>query len=196
MTAETTPTSDTVTLERTLEAILFIADEPVSLVALAAATSSPVPQVRNALEALRADYDGHADATRRAFELREIAGGWRMYVREAFDREVSEFVSTRQPSKLSRAALETLAVIAYRQPVTRQQVASIRAVNVDGVVRTLVTRGLIDEAGSDPVTGAIRYVTTDALLEHLGIRSLDELPKIAPLLDDCLLYTSPSPRDS
>ena len=105
-------------------------------------------------------------------------------MREEHDDLVAEFVNGQAPSRLSQAALETLAVIAYKQPVSRSQVASIRAVNVDSVVRTLLARGLITEAFTDPETGAINYRTTDALLGHLGINSLDELPPISPLLDD------------
>jgi len=169
---------------RRLEAILLILDEPQSLVSLAAAVSAPVPAVRQAIEALVADYDGLAGGPRRGFELREVGGGWRLYVREQYDALVSEYVNTQAPSRLSQAALETLAVIAYKQPVTRGQVASIRAVNVDSVVRTLLARGLITELFTDPETGAIHYGTTDALLVNLGINSLDELPAISPLLDD------------
>ncbi len=169
---------------RRLEAILLIVDEPQSLVALAAAVGSPVPAVRQAVEGLVADYDGHTGGPRRGFELREVGGGWRFYVREEHDDLVAEFVNGQAPSRLSQAALETLAVIAYKQPVSRSQVASIRAVNVDSVVRTLLARGLITEAFTDPETGAINYRTTDALLGHLGINSLDELPPISPLLDD------------
>lgn len=175
-----------VELDRALEAMLFIADEPVSVTALATATSMPVALVRDAIARLRADYDGDARGPRRAFELREVGGGWRLYLREEHDEIIADFVSTRQPSRLSQAALETLAVIAYRQPVTRSQVASIRAVNVDSVVRTLVARGLIEEAGHDEATGAIRYVTSGQLLELLGINSIEELPKISPMLDDGL----------
>ncbi|MCT9821178.1 SMC-Scp complex subunit ScpB [Microbacterium sp. W1N] len=169
---------------RRLEAILLIVDEPQSLVALAAAVGSPVPAVRQAIDALVADYDGETGGPRRGFELREVGGGWRFYVREEHDDLVSEFVNSQAPTRLSQAALETLAVIAYKQPVTRSQVASIRAVNVDSVVRTLVARGLITELYTDPETGAINYGTTDALLVNLGINSLDELPHISPLLDD------------
>lgn len=169
---------------RRLEAILMVVDEPQSLVALAAAVGSPVPAVRQSVEALVADYDGAAGGTRRGFELREVGGGWRFYVREEHDDLISEFVNAQAPTRLSQAALETLAVIAYKQPVTRSQVASIRAVNVDSVVRTLVARGLITELYTDPETGAINYGTTDALLVNLGINSLDELPHISPLLDD------------
>ncbi len=169
---------------RRLEAILMVIDEPHSLVALAAAVGSPVPAVRQAVEELVADYDGERAGPRRGFELREVGGGWRFYVRDDHDDLVSEFVNGQAPSRLSQAALETLAVIAYKQPVSRSQVASIRAVNVDSVVRTLLARGLITEAFTDPETGALNYRTTDALLGHLGINSLDELPPISPLLDD------------
>ncbi|GAA1696070.1 hypothetical protein GCM10009808_11670 [Microbacterium sediminicola] len=169
---------------RRLEAVLMILDEPHSIVSLAAAVSAPVPAVRQALETLVADYDGERDGPRRGFELREVGGGWRLYVREEFDDLIAEVVTAQTPSRLSQAALETLAVIAYKQPVTRGQVAAIRAVNVDSVVRTLVSRGLIAEVFTDPDTGAIHYGTTDALLVNLGINSLDELPHISPLLDD------------
>ncbi len=171
-------------LERRLEAILMIADEPQPLVALATALGAPVPAVRQSIERLVADYDGEAGGPRRGFELREVGGGWRLYVREEHDDLVSEFVNAQAPSRLSQAALETLAVIAYKQPVTRSQVASIRAVNVDSVVRTLVGRGLITELFTDPETGAINYGTTDALLVNLGINSPDEPPHIPPLVDD------------
>ncbi|MFV0320596.1 MAG: SMC-Scp complex subunit ScpB [Microbacterium sp.] len=168
---------------RRLEAILLIVDEPQSLVALATAVGAPVPAVRQAIEALADDYDGKAGGPRRAFELREVGGGWRVYVRADHDDLIAEFVGAQAPSRLSQAALETLAVIAYKQPITRGQVASIRAVNVDSVVRTLLARGLITELFTDAETGAINYGTTDELLVHLGINSLDELPKISPLLD-------------
>ena len=171
-------------ITRRLEAIMMILDEPHSLVSLAAAVGAPVPAVRQAIETLVADYDGLTGGPKRGFELREVGGGWRMYVREEFDDLVSDFVGTQAPSRLSQAALETLAVIAYKQPVTRGRVAAIRAVNVDSVVRTLLSRGLITEVFTDPDTGAIHYGTTDALLVNLGINSLDELPHISPLLDD------------
>ena len=169
---------------RRLEAILLVIEEPQSLVALATAVSAPVAAVRQAIESLVEDYDGVAGGPRRGFELREVGGGWRLYVRAEHDDLVSEFVNTQAPSRLSQAALETLAVIAYKQPVTRGQVAAIRAVNVDSVVRTLLGRGLITEEFADPETGAIHYGTTDALLVTLGINSLDELPPISPLLPD------------
>jgi segregation and condensation protein B len=121
---------------------------------------------------------------RRGFELREVAGGWRIYVRGDYDDVVRDFVSAQNPSRLSQAALETLAVIAYKQPISRGAIASIRAVNVDSVVRTLLGRGLITEVSTDPETGAIHYGTTDTLLVQLGVNSLDELPRISPLLSD------------
>lgn len=175
-----------VDLERALEAILMIADEPLSAVSLATAVDRPVRLVRKAIQALAADYDGEGLGVRRGFELREVGGGWRLYVRAELDPLVTDFVQTQSSTRLSQAALEMLAVIAYRQPIARGQVAQIRAVNVDSVVRTLLSRGLITEAGQDPVTGAILYGTTDTLLTQLGINSLDELPPIAPLLDDGL----------
>ncbi|QZQ57302.1 SMC-Scp complex subunit ScpB [Curtobacterium sp. TC1] len=171
-------------LDRQLEAILMIADEPQSLVALGAAVDAPVPAVRQAIERLVADFDGVDDTIRRGFELREVGGGWRFYVRQDLDAVVEQFVEAERPSRLSQAALETLAVVAYKQPITRSQIAAIRAVNVDGVVRTLVARGLIEESFTDSETGAINYVTSDLLLQQLGINSLDELPLISPLLDD------------
>ncbi|HWK77887.1 MULTISPECIES: SMC-Scp complex subunit ScpB [unclassified Microbacterium] len=188
MTDDTSTGSVTAVLEtpltEKLEAILLIIDEPLGLIALAAAVGAPVPAVRQAIETLVDDYDGNGSGPRRGFELREVGGGWRLYVREDHDDLVAEFVGGQAPARLSQAALETLAVIAYKQPVTRSQVASIRAVNVDSVVRTLLARGLITELFADSETGAINYGTTDALLQNLGINSLDELPPISPLLDD------------
>ncbi|GAA0497754.1 SMC-Scp complex subunit ScpB [Microbacterium aurantiacum] len=177
---DASPAVDTV---RRVEAILFIAEEPLSLVSLAATVGAPVPAVRQAVDTLVADYDGRAGGPRRGFELREVGGGWRMYVREDHDDLIADYVGGQAPARLSQAALETLAVIAYKQPVTRSQVASIRAVNVDSVVRTLLARGLITELFADAETGAINYGTTDALLVHLGINSLDELPPISPFLE-------------
>lgn len=171
-------------IPRALEAILMVADEPQSLVALATALSAPVAAVRQAIESLVADYDGENNGVRRGFELREVGGGWRLYVRSEFDGVVADFVLAQNPTKLSQAALETLAVIAYKQPITRGAVASIRAVNVDSVVRTLLGRGLITELFTDAETGAINYGTTDLLLSQLGINSIEELPHISPLLAD------------
>jgi segregation and condensation protein B len=186
-------------LDRALEAILFIADEPLSVVTIAAAVARPVAEVRASIARLRADYDGAgtsgeprtdiadeatAGGIRRGFELREVGGGWRFYVRAEYDALVADFVLAQSSTRLSQPALETLSVIAYKQPISRSSIASIRAVNVDSVVRTLLGRGLITEVATDAETGAILYGTTDLLLTNLGINSLDELPHISPLLDD------------
>jgi segregation and condensation protein B len=171
-------------IERALEAILMVADEPMSLITLATAVGAPVKRVRAAVATLVADFDGEDGGVRRGFELREVGGGWRIYVREEFDPVVSGYLLQQNPTKLSQAALETLAVIAYKQPISRGAIASIRAVNVDSVVRTLLGRGLITELFTDSETGAINYGTTDLLLSQLGINSVDELPKISPLLAD------------
>ena len=162
----------------------MVADEPQSLVSLATAVNAPVPAVRQTIERLVADYDGVDGGIRRGFELREVGGGWRIYVRPEHDDLVRDFVLTQNPTRLSQAALETLAVIAYKQPISRGAIASIRAVNVDSVVRTLLGRGLITEAFTDNETGAIHYETTDLLLTQLGVNSIEELPHISPLLDD------------
>jgi segregation and condensation protein B len=169
-------------LRSAVEAILMITDAPLSIINLATALESPVNEVRDAISSLVADYDGADGATPRGFELREVGGGWRIYVRADYDWAVKSFVANENPTKLSQAALETLAVIAYKQPISRGQVASIRAVNVDSVVRTLHSRGLIVELYTDSETGAIHYGTAPLLLEVLGINSLDELPLISPYL--------------
>jgi segregation and condensation protein B len=176
-------------LDRQLEAVFMIADEPQGLVHLATAVGRPITEVAQSVARLVADFDGvtapdGTSTVRRGFELREVAGGWRIYVRATHDELVTDFVLTQNPSRLSQAALETLAVIAYKQPISRGQVASIRAVSVDSVVRTLLGRGLITEAFTDSETGAIAYATTDLLLTQLGINSLAELPHLSPLLDD------------
>ncbi len=187
---DTTPESVTTALdvERSLEAILMIADEPQTLVSLATALSVPVAAIRQSIERLVADFDGESigagGGIRRGFELREVGGGWRIYVRGEYDDVVRDFVLTQNPTRLSQAALETLAVIAYKQPISRGAIASIRAVNVDSVVRTLLGRGLITEAFTESETGAIHYATTDLTLTQLGINSIDELPAISPLLSD------------
>ena len=189
-----------------VEAILMVADQPLSMVALAASLDRPVGEVRAVLNFLRDEYDGKVSADviaaaaqagipienlpgvgrPRGYELREIGGGWRLYVRENFDWAVRLFLENDSPTKLSQAALETLAVIAYKQPISRGQVASIRAVNVDSVVRTLLSRGLITELYTDSESGAIHYGTSPLLLEKLGINSLDELPLISPYLPDAM----------
>lgn len=178
-------------LAQQLEALLIVAETPLSATQLAAATQRPTGEVVAELKRLQCDYDGTpaddpeaAQTAVRGFELREIAGGWRFYARADFDALIVDFVHETTTTRLSQAALETLTVVAYRQPISRGAISSIRAVNVDSVVRTLVSRGLITEVDHDPETGAALYGTTDLLLEHLGIESLDELPPVAPLLED------------
>lgn len=179
---EVSPALNQDDLGAALEAILMITDVPVSLVALATALEQPVNVVRDAVIALRDDYDAASGGKPRGFELREVGGGWRIFVRQDFDWAVKSFIANENPTKLSQAALETLAVIAYKQPISRGQVASIRAVNVDSVVKTLLSRGLITELYTDSETGAVHFGTTALMLELLGINSLDELPPISPYL--------------
>nr|WP_315899876.1 SMC-Scp complex subunit ScpB [Arthrobacter alpinus] len=166
-----------------LEAVLMVIDEPVSEEQLAAVVGLPTATIRDQLHELAREYDGYTkegDAIPvRGFELRQLAGGWRVYSRPAYSEIVSQFVVDGQTARLTQAALETLAVIAYRQPVSRSRVSAIRGVNVDSVVRTLAQRGLIEEVGTDPVSGAFLYRTTAYFLERLGIGSVDELPQIA-----------------
>ncbi len=167
-------------LHASLEAILLVADEPVPEVLLAQVLERPRHEVAAALRALSGQYTGD----RRGFDLREIAGGWRFYTREECAPLVERFVRDGQEVRLTQAALETLAVIAYRQPVSRARVSAVRGVNCDGVIRTLVLRGLVEDSGTDPETGAILYRTTGYFLERLGMASLDELPDLAPFLPE------------
>lgn len=169
-------------LRAALEAILTVAETPLNLVTLAGALEVPLNDVKRELEALREEYDQANEGLGRGFELREVGGGYRLYVRPLHDWAVKQLVANENPAKLSQAALETLAVIAYRQPISRGQVSSIRGVNVDSVVRTLLSRGLIAELFVDAETGAAMFGTTELLLEVLGINSLDELPQISPYL--------------
>lgn len=165
-----------------VEAILMVAEMPLSLVHIAASLDTPVDRVREAINHIKADFDGLNGSRPRGFELREVGGGWRIFVRTDYEWAVREFIANENPTKLSQAALETLAVIAYRQPIARGQVASIRGVNVDTVIKTLLSRGLISELFTDSETGAINYGTTETFLETLGINSLDDLPLISPYL--------------
>jgi segregation and condensation protein B len=169
-------------LRAALEAILTVAETPLTLVTLAGALEVPIKTVKTELEALQQDYDSAHEGAGRGFELREVGGGWRLYVRANHDWAVKLLVANENPSKLTQAALETLAVVAYRQPVSRGQVSSIRGVNVDSVIRTLLSRGLISELFQDAETGAAMFGTTEQLLEVLGINSLAELPAISPYL--------------
>jgi segregation and condensation protein B len=165
-------------LRASLEAILLVADEPIQVVLLAQVLERPRDQIGAALQRLKAEYDSDG----RGFDLREIAGGWRFYTREEYAPLVERFVSDGQEVRLTQAALETLAVVAYRQPVSRARVSAVRGVNCDGVMRTLVLRGLTEESGTDPETGAILYRTTNYFLERLGLASLEDLPDLAPFL--------------
>ena len=170
-------------LDAAIEALLVVADRPLDLLTIASAVDRPVAVVRQAVERLRDDYDGRTGGRRRGFELRELATGHRLYARPAHDDVVRHLLEIETAGRLSQAALETLAVIAYRQPVTRGQVAAVRAVSVDSALKTLVARGLVTEVGRSEETGAVLFGTTDDLLVALGIRSLDELPPLAPLLE-------------
>jgi segregation and condensation protein B len=165
-------------MESMLEAVLMIADEPLSPLTLAQAVGELPEVVQSALTAMSAAYTEQG----RGFDLRNVAGGWRFYSRAEFAPIVERFVVDGQQARLTQAALETLAVVAYRQPVSRGRVSAIRGVNVDGVVRTLVTRGLVEEAGVDQSSGAVLYRTTTYFLERMGLEGLDQLPDIAPLL--------------
>ncbi len=172
--------TDPAQLAGALEAILFVTEAPVPVATLAATLQQTTDDVQAALDELRAGYDERGAG----IELVEIGGGVRIYTRPDHHDAVEQFLQEGQRSRLTQAALETLAVIAYRQPVTRGRVSAIRGVNVDGVVRTLRARGLIVEVGSDPETGGGLFRTTELFLERMGLRSLDELPSLAPLLPD------------
>jgi segregation and condensation protein B len=167
-------------LDAALEALLLVVDVPAGEELLADALDQPVARIRSALQRMSASYteDG------RGFDLRRVGDGWRFYTRETYAPYVERYLLDGQRAKLTRAALETLAVIAYRQPVTRSRVAAVRGVNVDGVIRTLLARGLIEEAGSDAETGGFLYCTTELFLERLGLSSLKDLPPLAPLLPE------------
>lgn len=167
-------------LEAALEAILMVVDEPVAEITLAQVLERPTHEVAAALRRLAAEYT----AAGRGFDLREVAGGWRFYTRADCAALVERFVRDGQQTRLTQAALETLAVVAYRQPVSRARVAAVRGVNSDGVMRTLVARGLVEEAGTDPESQAVLYRTSSYFLERLGLRDLSELPELAPFLPD------------
>jgi segregation and condensation protein B len=172
------PLADEPSLSAQLEAVLMVAEEPIPTVVLAERLERPEPEVEESVRALAAEYA----AAGRGFALREIGGGWRFYTAADCAPYVERFVLAGQTSRLSQAALETLAIVAYQQPVTRGRISAVRGVNVDGVVRTLLTRRLIEEAGSDVEGGALTYRTTGYFLERMGLRDLSELPPLAPLL--------------
>src|SRR5260370_1237022 len=167
-------------LRASLEAILLVGEEPVPVVVLAQVLERPRSEVEAELRDLAVSYVAEG----RGFDLREIAGGWRFYTREDCAPLVERFVSDGQEVRLTQAALETLAVVAYRQPVSRARVSAVRGVNCDSVMRTLVLRGLVEETGTDAETGAILYRTTGYFLERLGLASLEDLPDLAPFLPE------------
>ncbi|MGW7282378.1 SMC-Scp complex subunit ScpB [Streptomyces sp. NPDC054844] len=167
-------------LKPALEAVLMVVDEPATEEHLARILQRPRRQIADALRDLADEYTVQG----RGFELRLIAGGWRFYSRPEYAAAVEGFVLDGQHARLTQAALETLAVVAYRQPVSRGRVSAVRGVNCDGVMRTLLQRGLVEEAGTEPETGAILYVTTNYFLERMGLRGLDELPELAPFLPE------------
>jgi len=174
------PDLDDDELGAVLEALLLVVDTPVTIDALASATEQPGYRIAAKLAAMAQDL-AERDS---GIDLREAGGGWRMYTRAKYAPYVERLLLDGARTKLTRAALETLAVVAYRQPVTRARVSAVRGVNVDAVMRTLLARGLITEAGTDPDTGATTFATTDLFLERLGLTSLEDLPDIAPLLPD------------
>ena len=172
--------TDPAALEAALEALLLVVDAPTEDDALAAALDQPVARVRAALTAMAQRYA----ADGRGIDLRRVGEGWRFYTRDTYAPFVEKLLLDGQRAKLTRAALETLAVVAYRQPVTRARIAAVRGVNCDGVLRTLVTRGLVEEAGVDSSSQGTLFRTTELFLERLGLRSVDDLPPLAPLLPD------------
>ncbi len=167
-------------IARSVEAILMVVEEPVSELVLAQIIEAPTEQVLETLHALSAQYE----ADGRGFALKQIAGGWRFYSHPDLAPLVEKFVLDGQQAKLTQAALETLAVIAYRQPISRARVSAIRGVNVEAVMKTLVTRGLVEECGVENETGAILYRTTHYFLERIGVNRVEDLPALAPFLPD------------
>jgi segregation and condensation protein B len=174
------PALDDRELRAALEAILLVVDEPVAEMQLAQIVEQPTERVAAMLEDISARYT----AAGHGFDLRRAAGGWRLYTRPEYAPYVERFVLDGQSVRLTQAALETLAVIAYKQPVTRSRISAIRGVNCDGVMRTLGTRGLIEECGTEGETGAYLYRTTPLFLEKLGLNSVADLPPLAPFLPD------------
>jgi segregation and condensation protein B len=176
----TTDADNSANVAGALEALLLLAADPVTEFELAQAVGVPESVVAETLAELVAFYE----ETGRGFELRQVAGGWRYYTREEHADLIIRYVTEGQQSKLSQAALETLAVVAYTQPISRGRVSAVRGVNVDGVMRTLLARGLIEEAGHDPESGALLFATTSYFLERMGLQSLDDLPPLAPQLPE------------
>jgi segregation and condensation protein B len=165
---------------RTLEALLFVSDEPLSSGVIAQALDTD----RASVDELCEELAGILEERRSGLVLRNVAGGWRLFTHPDAAATVERFILSSRQARLTKAALETLAVVAYKQPVTRHQISAIRGVNSDGVIRALVERGLIEEAGREDRPGRpVLYATTQGFLERLGLPSLAALPSLAPLLD-------------
>jgi segregation and condensation protein B len=170
-----------VTLRGAIEALLFVSDEPVSAARIAKILDTTVSGATEVLTALADEYR----AAERGFQLREAAGGWRLYTHPAYHDAIEQFVLSWDTRRLSQAALEALAVIAYHQPVTRAGINAVRGVNSEAVISSLIEKGLVKEAGRDREAGnAIIYTTTKAFLEKFGLRSLDELPPLEEFAPD------------
>jgi segregation and condensation protein B len=164
---------------RTLEALLFVSDEPLTPAVLSQALELDRRVVESMCDRLQAELDERGSG----LVLRNVAGGWRLFTHPDTQPQVERFVLSSRQARLTKAALETLAIVAYKQPATRHQVSAIRGVNSDGVLRALTDRGLIEEAGRDEGPGrAVLYATTPQFLERLGLPSLAALPSLAPLL--------------
>lgn len=172
--------ADDAELELALEALLLVVDSPIDEASLATTLGQTSSRIRQTLNRMSLAYT----ADRRGIDLRRAGGGWRFYTRDRYAPYVEKLLLDGQRARLTRAALETLAVVAYRQPVTRARVSAVRGVNCDGVLRTLFTRGLVEEAGAEEQTGGTLFRTTELFLERLGLSSVQELPPLAPLLPD------------
>lgn len=167
-------------IKRSIEAILMVVDEPLSELVLAQIIEVPTEEIVQVLREMASEYEGEE----RGFQLRQVAGGWRFYSHPDLSPLVEKFVLDGQQNRLTQAALETLAVVAYRQPISRARVSAIRGVNVEAVMKTLLTRGLVEESGVEGESGAILYRTTSYFLEKLGLNTTADLPALAPFLPD------------
>jgi segregation and condensation protein B len=172
--------NENVDIDALVEALLLISDEPLTSLGLAATLGFTVDKIDAAFNSLVKKYNSDTHG----IEIRTVAGGYRFYTKPSLGAWIERYVRDGQVARLTQASLETLAVIAYKQPVTRARISAIRGVNVDGVVKTLETRGLIEIVQTDPESGALLYGTTQMFLEKLGIADLKELPEIAGLLPD------------
>jgi len=188
------PTADALPpdVRRAVEAILFLADEPLSATMLGQLAEVPRRRMEHGLAALAEEYEARGSG----ICLREVAGGWRLMTHPLAHPYVEQFVLSSRHARLTKASLETLAVVAYKQPVTRHQVSSVRGVDSDGVLRSLQERGLVQEVGRDDGPGrAVLYGTTIAFLERLGLASLADLPSLTPLLDDAGAERAAAPHE-